>query len=89
LCLFCLPQSDHIATLNGKTTTLETQAVRNLAHFNGTTKEAIVTSLRNTYGDIFVVFATLFDMTDGTSPGYYIIWREGDMSGTTQFFKLS
>ena len=62
--------------------------VRNFRYFEATTKDAISEYLNGIYGYNYVVFATLYSMTDGTDGGYYVIWRQGNMSHTVKFIKL-
>ena len=58
--------------------------------YHNTTKSAISDDLIAKFGGHhFVVFSPLYDMTDGTTAGWYLIWRDGTMSGTTQFIKLA
>ena len=65
-------------------------AADSFSALNKTTKSDIDTYLKSTISsNYYTVFAPLFNMTDGTASGWYLIWRNTNMSSSTQFIKLA
>lgn len=58
--------------------------------YANTTKDAVDADLRQKAGStyFYIAFAILYQMTDGTDGGYYLIWRNTNMSMSTKFIKL-
>ena len=56
--------------------------------FHNTTKNDVTTEL-NKLGTYYMVYIVMFDMTDSTEAGYYLVMRNGLYSSTPRYVKLA